>query len=202
MKTPFTPPTDPTVAVFCGRNYGARKDYFQSMALETGRVLAEAGFGVATGGGAGMMNDVNRGAHEVGGHVHVIQIEFEEDQSPYFSRKEMFTDLRLRQQRLLQLATGGLIVLPGGLGTLYEAIEVLTFKAKYNYHPVPLVFVDKDFYAPVETFLNTAQKEGFILKAIADLSVTVATPADAVMVLTDFHKKKAETGENIPSISA
>ena len=202
MKTSFTPSSEPTVAVFCGRNYGTRKNYFQTMALETGKLLAEAGFAVATGGGAGMMNDVNKGAHEAGGNVTAIQIEFEEDQSPYFSRKEMFTDLRLRQQRLLQVATAGLIVLPGGLGTLYEAIEVLTFKAKYNYHPVPLIFVDTEFYAPVETFLNTAQKEGFILNEIADLSTTVAHPADAISVLTEFHKKQAQTGETLTSISA
>lgn len=195
MNQPITSPSEPTVAVFCGRNYGARKDYFQAMAIEMGTVLAQAGFAVATGGGAGMMNDVNKGAHEAGGHVHAIQIEFEEDQSPYFTRKEMFTDLRLRQQRLLQLATGGLIVLPGGLGTLYEAVEVLTFKAKYNHHPVPLIFVDKEFYAPIETFLQTAYREGFILKEVADLSVTVDTPAEAVPILTEFHKLVASSDE-------
>ena len=179
------------IAVFCGRDYGPNKDTFQKLALLTGKTLAEHGFTTATGGGPGMMSDVNQGAIEAGGKVISVQFGFnDEHQSPYFTEKHHFEDLRERQKFLVDLADG-LCVLPGGVGTLYEAIEVLSMK---RVHKIalnkPLIFIGDDFFDPLQEMLLKLEKEEFIPYKVKEACSFAKNPADAVNSLKAFFEAK------------
>ena len=173
-----------TVAVFCGREYGPRKDFYQDLALSTGKLLADNGFVTATGGGPGMMSDVNEGAITANGQVISVQFGFSDGkQSPFFTTKYHYEDLRERQKFLLGLADA-LFVLPGGVGTLYESIEVLSMK-RINKTPMdmPLIFIGNEQYQPLYTMLKHMEKEAFLPFPVDGACAFVNTPAEAIELL-------------------
>jgi hypothetical protein len=93
-------------------------------ARQVGRLLAEAGFAVATGGYSGTMSAVSRGAVEAGGHVIGVTSEQIEQFRPLGPNEWVMEEIRYEtlQDRLLHLVENndGMIVLPGGIGTLSE----------------------------------------------------------------------------------
>lgn len=174
------------IAVFCGREYGPNKEKYHRIAMDTGRLIAENGYTLATGGGPGMMSDVNQGAFEAGGHVISVQFTFNETvQSPYFSESVTFEDLRERQKYLIEHSDAG-IVLPGGAGTLYEAVEILSMKRVHKIPMTfPLIFVDP-FYSLLEQFLRLQQSEGFLPFTVDESCVFASTPEDAIIKMNTF----------------
>lgn len=183
-----------TIAVFCGRDYGPNKPYYEHLALTTGKLLAENGYITTTGGGPGMMSDVNKGAIEAGGKVISVQYVYSDgNQSPYFTEKHHFDDIRKRQEFLIGLGDG-LFVLPGGIGTVYEALEVLALKRVRNLSlDYSLVFIGKEFYQPLHTFLKQLEREKFTWYKIDDACTFVDTPEEAIQyvnkILTPSLKK-------------
>ena len=116
----------PAVSVFgSARTPEGTPDY--EMGIEVGRRLVEAGYAVITGGGPGLMEAANQGAHEAGGISVGLGIELPHEQGMnkwvdlgvdfryFFVRKTMFVKYAL-----------GFIVLPGGFGTLDELFEAIT----------------------------------------------------------------------------
>ncbi|MCX7996691.1 MAG: hypothetical protein N2691_02915 [Patescibacteria group bacterium] len=95
----MTEPTRKTVAVFCGSDYCPNRALYADIAFSTGRLLAERGYDVVTGGGLGMMSDVNKGAVHAGAK-RVVSIRYcfnEGIQSPFFTEFETFNNLIDRQ---------------------------------------------------------------------------------------------------------
>lgn len=93
-------------------------------ARRIGRLLAEAGVAVATGGYMGTMEAISEGAHEGGGHIIGVTSERIETfrpigPNPYVKQEIKYTTLRDRLLHLVQ-ENDGMIVLPGGIGTLAE----------------------------------------------------------------------------------
>ncbi len=182
--------TDTCITVFCGRYYGNNKDHYQANALQIGKLLAENKYNVATGGGNGQMSDVSRGAFEAGGHVISIQLDHpSQEQGKYFTVYESYKIIDDRQKRLIQLADG-FIILPGGLGTLYEAIEIILKKTlgivKMD---APIVFVDKAYYQHIKAFFERGEEEKFFTEELNRLCTFVNTPEEAVAVINSSLKK-------------
>lgn len=175
------------VAVFCGRDYGPNKEKYQEMAYTTGRLIAESGLTLASGGGPGMMSDVNEAAMKAGAkRVISIQYGFNEGkQSPFFTESELFQNLVDRQRRLITLADAT-IALPGGIGTLYEAIQIIALKRSGE---IPLekqmIFVGDGFYDPIHRFLEQIEKEAFITIPVNQLCLFMKTPEEAVAHLKE-----------------
>lgn len=173
-----------TIAVFCGRDYGPNQAIYQEMALRTGRIIVEHGFRLASGGGPGMMSDVNKGGIEAGGTVISIQYGFNKEvQSPFFTESELYDHLVERQKRLIELADG-MMVLPGGLGTIYEAIQVLALKRSGEI-PLekPIIFVGDGYYKHIEQFLTMIYHERFLQIPVEQLCTFATKPEEAVDVL-------------------
>jgi len=163
-------------------------------AEKVGRLLTEAGFGVITGGGPGIMEAANKGAHDAGGKSIGVGIElpFEASMNEYvdlgvenryfFTRKVMF--LKYSQ---------AFVIFPGGVGTLDELFEAITLAQCGHNVKYPIVLVGKKYWEGlVDWMQNTLWTNGAISQKDFDLFRVVDTAEEAVEKITDYHNKYKE----------
>ncbi|MGR3934589.1 LOG family protein [Streptomyces sp. BRA346] len=130
--------------------------------VKIGRALAEAGFGVITGGGPGAMEAANRGASEAGG-VSVglgIELPYEQGLNPYVDIGVNFRYFFVRKTMFVKYAQG-FVVLPGGLGTLDECFEALTLVQTKKVTRFPIVLFGNSYWGGLVDWLeNTLIGQG------------------------------------------
>jgi uncharacterized protein (TIGR00730 family) len=116
-------------------------------AREAGRLFARSGFTVVTGGGPGVMEAANRGAHEAGGLSVGFNIELPHEQSanPYVHVGHTFQHFYARKTMLVKVAEG-FVMFPGGFGTLDEMFEALTLIQTGKVLHFPVVLVGRDYW--------------------------------------------------------
>jgi uncharacterized protein (TIGR00730 family) len=154
-------------------------------ARDLGRRLAEVGFAVQTGGYAGIMEAASRGANEAGGHVvGVTCATFEDSNSaePNAWVKEVVRQPNL-PARVLYLVTAcaGVIVLPGGVGTLSELALAWSLVQVSEVPPKPIILVGGLWQRTLAAFVDRA----YIYPQHAALLTLARTPAEAVDVLAE-----------------
>lgn len=153
-----------TVCVYCGTGEGADPAYMEA-ARELGRMLAAEGLGLVYGGGSlGLMGAVANAALEAGGHVTgVIPAFLEEREVMMQSVSELVVtkDMHERKRTMFERADG-FVALPGGIGTLEEVVEMLTW-GQLGQHCKPVVLADiGGFWRPLVDLLVHMREEGFI----------------------------------------
>lgn len=177
------------VCVFCGASEGGRPGYL-SAATQLAEILVDDGVGIVYGaGGVGIMGALAQRALDRGGRVigivpsHLVQREM--------ARSDL-DDLRVvgsmhERKQLMHDLSDGFVVLPGGLGTLEEFFEVLTW-AQLGIHDKPIVAVDVEgYFAPLGAFLDHAVAEGFVSASDRALVHIVDSPAAAAQTLRDHR---------------
>jgi uncharacterized protein (TIGR00730 family) len=177
------------IVVFAG-NYCTKakeKEYFQ-LAYNLGKLLAQAKFTVVNGAGYGLMDQCLKGAFETGGKTIGIGFDIESRLHSKFAKKlKVFKDLKKRQAYMVSLADG-FVVLPGGIGTLYEAIEIIALKRAKQFNAnTPLIFLGK-YYKPLMNFLNSMVKQGFLDKNSLKLFSFCENEKDAIKLLKNKLK--------------
>jgi len=155
--------TRAAICVFCGSRHGALPAY-EDLAVRVGQGLAARGAGLVYGGGAlGLMGIVSDSVLAAGGHVTGIIphfLRFAEREHHRLSRTIFTDDMFQRKQAMFDLSDG-FLVLPGGLGTLDEVLEVLTWR-QLGRLDKPMVLLDEgDFWAPFIAVLQHAIGQGF-----------------------------------------
>jgi uncharacterized protein (TIGR00730 family) len=160
-----------TVAVFCGSRSGA-DPAFRRAAATLGRRLGEAGIGVVYGGGqVGLMGVLANAVLAVGGRVVGVIPELlvkPEIAHPALSGLIVTRDMASRKQRMFDLADA-FIALPGGIGTLDETIEMVTWR-QLGLHAKPVLICDvAGSAAPFGAFVEAAIAQGFAEAATRDL---------------------------------
>ena len=140
------PAPDPlkSVCVFCGSSEAADPAYLRA-ASELGRDLALAGLRlVYGGGGVGLMGATARGAHEAGGEVLGVIPDFLVGRERALDTVEtvVVTSMHERKQMMFENADG-FVILPGGIGTLEEVVELLSWR-RLDLHAKPVVFYNPD----------------------------------------------------------
>ena len=176
-----------TVCVYCGSGFGG-DPAFTEAAVTLGRALAEAGIGLVYGGGnVGLMGTVARAVLDAGGHVTGIIPDFLK------SRERMLDDIQETivvsdmhtRKRLMFERSDAFVALPGGIGTLEELVEQLTW-AQLGQHKKPILLLSvADFWTPLLTLLDHMRAHGFIREGL-DLNYLVARDAaDVVDLLRD-----------------
>lgn len=177
----------PKVAVFAGAN---APDQYLNLAFNVGMTLADNGFVTVTGGGPGMMRAVNRGAYQSGGVSWGICIRHRAEQivPEYFHHHEIYDSFDERNDRLLALGNA-FVVLPGGLGTIVEALQI-TQRKKFREVPphTPLLFLGS-YYEPLTQVFKKIEDEGFISDKLSDLYEFVDSSEHMAEKLTRFFRK-------------
>ena len=107
------------ITVFGGSRCSSEAQEYKE-ALELGRLLVEAGFGVCSGGYWGVMEAISRGAHEAGGHVlGFTMTQFKGEHNPYLKKIVPSKDFYSRLQGLIRQSMG-YVAMRGGMGTMTE----------------------------------------------------------------------------------
>jgi uncharacterized protein (TIGR00730 family) len=137
----------PAVSIFGSARIAEGTPTYEA-ARRAGRLFAEAGLAVVTGGGPGVMEAANRGAREAGG-LSVgfnIVLPHEQGMNPYCDLAVTFTHFYARKTMFVKAAEG-FVIFPGGFGTMDELFEALTLIQTGTIGSFPVVLVDSDYWA-------------------------------------------------------
>ncbi|MCH7407871.1 TIGR00730 family Rossman fold protein [Belliella sp. DSM 111904] len=182
----------PCVSVF-GSARTPRDHKYYKMAEEIAAKLVRHGYGVITGGGPGIMEAGNKGAHSENGKSVGLNIvlPFEQFNNVYIDPDKLitFNYFFVRKVMFTKYAQG-FIALPGGYGTLDELFEALTLIQTNKIGRFPIVLVGKEYWAGLVDWLKeTMLAERNINVEDLDLFSIVDNPTDAVKVIDDFYSK-------------
>ncbi|GGB45330.1 cytokinin riboside 5'-monophosphate phosphoribohydrolase [Flexivirga endophytica] len=175
----------PAVSVFGSARIKPDSDYY-AKGVELGRLLADAGYAVITGGGPGAMEAANKGAFEAGGTSVGLGIElpFESGLNPYVDLGVNFRYFFARKTMFVKYAQG-YVVLPGGFGTLDELFEAVTLAQTQKVTSFPIVLLGKGFWTPMINFIrDTLYAEGMVGEKDIHRLQIVDDPAEAVRIIT------------------
>ncbi len=140
------PPVIDSVCVYCGSS-NAADPAFLAAAAAFGRVLAGAGIRlVYGGGGVGLMGACARAAHDAGGRVLGVMPRFLGLREVIYEAVEtvVVDTMHERKMRMFE-ESQAFVVLPGGVGTLEEVIELMSWR-RLSLHTKPIVFLNQDGY--------------------------------------------------------
>ncbi len=171
-----------SVCVYCGAAPGD-SPVFLKTATELGRILAREGVGlIYGGGGVGLMGATARACAEAGGRVTGIIPEFliGKEQAFEHAHELIVTRDMHERKRLMFERADAFVALPGGVGTLEELVEQLTW-VQLNRHRKPVMVVNVEgFWDPLLGLFGHMQATGFV-NAERPLTLLVAANAQAVV---------------------
>ncbi len=152
------------ICVFCGSSPGARPEYLQS-AIELGHALASKNIGLVYGGAkVGMMGKIAESVLERGGEViGVIPKDLVEREVAFTDLADLRVVSSMHERKALMAdLSDGFIALPGGLGTIEEFFEVVTW-AQLGIHPKPCGLLNvRGYYDKLMDFLDHTVSEKFV----------------------------------------
>ncbi|MDR3074240.1 MAG: TIGR00730 family Rossman fold protein [Deltaproteobacteria bacterium] len=146
------------------------------------RRLCEAGYGVITGGGPGLMEAANKGAHEadgtsVGLHIHLPN---EQQVNPYVKTRCDFRYFFVRKLMFVKYAMA-YVVMPGGMGTIDELSEAFVLAQTHRIKPFPIILYGSDYWSGLMDWLQSRMvAEGYIDKEELELLTIKDTPESVV----------------------
>lgn len=184
-----------SICVNCGSAWGANPAYTRA-ARQLGHDLAGRGIRVIFGGGSvGLMREVADAALARGGEVWGVIPEAlmgKELDHDRLTRIVVTRDMHERKRTMFDLADA-FIALPGGLGTLDEVFEILTW-AQLGFHPKPCGFLNvAGYYDPLLAFLDHAVGEGFLSRAHRTMVITAATAEDLLARFAAYRPPDLKT---------
>jgi uncharacterized protein (TIGR00730 family) len=173
------------VTVFAGSSAGGRPEYADA-AADVGRLLAEAGIGVVYGGGGvGLMGVMAGAAMSAGGEVigvipqALVEAEVADLE---VTRLEVVDSMHTRKARMAELCDA-FVALPGGLGTLEELFEVLTWR-QLRLHNKSVALLDvAGFWDPLLAFIDEQVSDGFVPARSRAGLLRVTDPRELLTVL-------------------
>ncbi|MCA9937429.1 MAG: LOG family protein [Anaerolineales bacterium] len=172
------------ISVFGGSSPRAGEPAYEQ-ARQVGRLLARAGLAVATGGYSGTMSAVSQGAAEANGHVIGVTSAQIERFRPLAANPWVREEIRYEtlRDRLLHLVTqnDGMIVLPGGIGTLSEMTLAWSFLQVGEISPRPLVLLGDLWRATIASF----HQPEYVREPHLHLLQFAMTPAEAVRAVME-----------------
>ena len=183
------------VCVFCASSANIDERYLAD-AHQLGTLLAQAGWRCVNGGGAvGLMGAVTDGALDADGEVTGVIPKFMVDNGWCYDRLidvVVTADMHQRKQIMSDMADA-VIALPGGVGTLEELLETLTWR-QLGLVKVPIIILNTlGYYDPLLAMLRHAIDEGFMKPSHGQLWQVAATPAEAISLLDNDNPVQFES---------
>jgi uncharacterized protein (TIGR00730 family) len=190
----------PAISVF-GSARISEDDPMYKAAREVAAEIASAGLAVITGGGPGIMEAANRGAHEAGGCSIGCNIElpFEQAANPYADITIDFEHFFVRKTMFVKYAEG-FVVFPGGFGTLDELFESLTLIQTGKVVHFPVILFGSHYWNGLVTWLRERLlAEGKIAAPDLDIFTVIDDPRE---VVPQIKKILARAERRDPRLSA
>ncbi|AWH75164.1 hypothetical protein JM84_1949 [Dokdonia sp. Hel_I_63] len=181
----------PCVSIFGSARTKPDNKYYK-LATEVAEKIADNGYGVITGGGPGIMEAGNRGAHLAGGTSVGLNIElpFEQHDNPYIdSDKSLDFDYFFVRKVMFVKYSQGFVVMPGGFGTLDELFEAITLIQTHKIQKFPIILVGTEFWGGLMDWVKTTLLDSFqnISAGDMDLIHLVDTSDEVIEVLNNFY---------------
>lgn len=183
--------TGPAVSIF-GSARVREADPIYTAAVETSRLLAQAGFTIITGGGPGLMEAANKGAREAGGLSIgcTIELPFETGANPYVDLEVRFRYFFVRKTMFVKYASA-FVIFPGGFGTLDELFEALTLIQTGKVHNFPIVLFGASYWEGMMRWIReTMLTEGKVSEEDLDLLRVSDDPAEVCALIRQSHEER------------
>ncbi len=182
----------PCVSIFGSARLSQNAKHYR-LAEEIAYLLTKKGFGIITGGGPGIMEAANKGAHFAGGKSVGLNIELPHEQhsNPFIDNDKLlsFDHFFVRKVMFMKYSQG-YIVLPGGFGTLDEMFEAITLIQTHKMVRFPVVLVSSAYWGGLINWINEQLlAEGMIGMEDMRLFRLVDTAEDAVAHIEKFYAK-------------
>lgn len=183
----------PCVSIF-GSARTKPDDKYYLLAQKIANTIVDHGYGVITGGGPGIMEAGNKGAH-LGGGTSVglnIVLPFEQHDNPYIdSDKNINFDYFFVRKVMFVKYSQGFVVMPGGFGTLDELFEAITLIQTKKIDKFPIILVGTEFWSGLMDWVKKTllDKFGNISPGDLDLIHIVDNEQEVISILDDFYKK-------------
>ena len=189
----------PAVSVFGSARVREGSEPYRD-AHETGRLFAEAGFAVVTGGGPGVMEAANRGCKEAGGLSVGFNIALPHEQglNPYCDIEMTFKHFYARKTMFVKAAEG-FVIFAGGFGTLDELYESLTLIQTGKVHNFPVVLFDHGFWdGNLRWMREQLLENGLVSPDDVELLHVTSDPAEAVELVVECYETRYATEPAAP----
>lgn len=183
----------PCVSIFGSARTRPGDEYYE-LAVKIARKITENGYGVITGGGPGIMEAGNKGAHLAGGTSVGLNIDlpFEQHDNPYIDGdKSIDFDYFFVRKVMFVKYSQGFVVMPGGFGTLDEFFEALTLIQTNKIEKFPIILVGTVFWKGLLDWVKLALLENNknINPEDLDLIHLVDNEDDVLAALNEFYDK-------------
>jgi hypothetical protein len=184
----------PCATIFGSARSAPGSKYYK-LAEEIAYNLTKIGFGVISGGGPGIMEAANKGAHFGGGRSVGLNIVLPHEQfsNPFIDPDKLLTfDYFFVRKLMFMKYSQGYIVLPGGFGTLDELFEAITLIQTHKLVRFPIVLVGTDYWSGLVDWIKDQMlANGNISAADLDIFTLVDDAPGAVKVIEEYYHKYA-----------
>ena len=183
----------PSVSIFGSARTKPDHKYYK-IADELAYKICKKGYGVITGGGPGIMEAANKGAHRAGGKSIGLNINlpFEQSHNKYIDPdKNLEFDYFFTRKLMFVKYAQGFVVLPGGFGTLDEFFEAITLIQTNKIAKFPIVLMRKSFWGGLIDWIKATMLEenNTVSSGDLDLFYLADTVDEAVEHIDNFYKK-------------
>jgi hypothetical protein len=182
----------PCVSIF-GSARTKPGDKYYKLAVDVAEKIVQNGYGVITGGGPGIMEAGNKGAHIAGGTSVGLNIvlPFEQHDNPYIDAdKSLDFDYFFVRKVMFVKYSQGFVVMPGGFGTLDELFEAMTLIQTHKIETFPIILVGKEFWSGLVDWIKTTLlNAGNINAEDLNLIHVVDSSDDVIEILNEFYKE-------------
>lgn len=183
----------PCVSVFGSARMKPGDKYYE-LTVKVAEKIVEKGFGVITGGGPGIMEAGNKGAHQGGGTSVGLNIDlpFEQHDNPYIDQdKNLDFDYFFVRKVMFVKYSQGFVVMPGGFGTLDELFEAITLIQTRKIDKFPIILVGKDYWSGLLDWIKKTLSDEYATINPEDLDLIhlVDSEEEVAEILDQFYDK-------------
>jgi uncharacterized protein (TIGR00730 family) len=187
-----------TVCVYCASSEAVGEEHRQ-VARELGAAIADRRWGLMYGGGnIGLMGEVARATLAAGGHVTGVIPHLLADREVALEEVSRLvrTETMRERKALMDEGSDAFIVLPGGIGTLEELVEIVTLK-QLGYHDRAVILLDPTgYWDPLLMLLARMVEQGLAEDELLGLLESVPTAEAALQAVADGHGARAGRGDD------
>jgi TIGR00730 family protein len=190
----------PCVCIFGSARIKPETPYYE-LTVRIAQKIVDEGFGIITGGGPGIMEAGNKGAHLNKGVSAGLNIDlpFEQTNNSYIDHdKNIKFNYFFARKVMFVKYSKAFVAMPGGFGTLDELFETLTLVQTYKIDKIPIILVGTDYWSGLVDWIKKILLEKFNNISAEDLDLfhLVDTEDEVIKVIEDFYNNKQQLKPN------